>query len=437
MSFDENELHYIDEWVDKSPYITSYYGKIKHHGLGRLLLLKDFQHDYLKKRIKDQLSTWDTIWKLEKYKSDTEPTSTYSHEVADQMTGLAKSNLRLVKDMLVESLNTEIKLDWEQLKDHTAFPTTNPESALLAEIDQVPFPIEPLFKELPKEPKEEEFPIELGFLDRLFTIGAKRKKAEAQASYQNAYSRWETQVVKVEAENEALRNDYLAKLAEAETLKRSLSEQCEKQVNEWRLRYNEFNSKKNKHNEAIEQWEMDYLAGKKESIEAYYDYILHYSAYPDLISKFFKVTFNTEEDLLIVDYLLPTPEKFPKVSEVRYIPLRDVLKDYYLSDRQFSRVYNDAIYKMVLRTVYEVFETDVANNIKQLVYNGWLLGDEEEGAEPKCVISLKVTKEAFASIDLQYTDAEACFHELNGRVTDDLVLTKVVKPWVETGVTFS
>lgn len=435
MSFDENELSHIKEWTDRSQYIISHYGKIQHAGLGRSLLLKDFDHNNLQNRIKEQVTTWAAVWKLEQYKRDTEPNATYSHELADQMTAFFKSNLRVIKDMLAESLSTDIRLDWEELKDLSVFPIPNPEAALLAEIDQIPLPVEPLFKELPKDVNEEGFTPQLGFFDRLFAARGRRKKEEAQTNYNNAIALWEAEVDKVETENMALRNDYLLKLAEAESLKKTLTEHCEQQVNEWHRQYKEFTDKKSKQNQAIDQWKADYLAGNEEAVVMYFDYILHYSAYPDLVSKQFILSFQGDQNMLVVDYLLPAPQKFPRVSEVRYIPPRGLLKDYDMSDRQFSRIYNDAIYKMALRTVYEVINSDVSGNIEQIVYNGWVGSDQGEQIDQRCILSLQVSKEDFTALNLQYTDPQICFQELKGRANEDLVLLKAVEPFVETDST--
>ena len=437
MSFEGNELYHIEERIGESPYIKSYYAKIQHKGLERLLLLKDFDQENLQRRIKEQLGTWDTIWKLEQYKKDNEPNSIYNHEFADQLTALAKSNLKLVKDILLESLNTEIQLDWERLKDYSIFPISNPEPTLLAEIDDIPFPVEPLFKELPMEPDEERFTPQLGFFDKLFAARGKQKKDEAESALKNAKDRWEAEVTRIEAENRELRNDYLSKLAEAETLKKTLIEQCEQKVNEWHRLYREFTDKKNRHNNAIDQWKRDFSAGKEKAVNAYYDFILHYSAYPDVVSKIFELTFKENENLLVVDYLLPVPRQFPNVSEVRFIPPRGILKDYYLSDRQFSRLYNDAVFKMALRTLYEVFKTDDSGTVKELVYNGWVADERSEDSDPRCLISLKVSKEDFAALNLQYVDAKTCFEQLNGRVTDDLIFMNPVEPFVLTRVAFS
>lgn len=434
MKFDENDRYHYNEWIDHSPYIPSYYAEVEHLGLNRRLLLKDFDKDNLYARIKEQLATWDAIWKSEQYKIDTEPANPYSHELADQLTTLAKSNLKLVKDILAESLNTDITLDWNQLKDHSLFPSVNPESDLLSEIDLVPFPAEPLFKDLPNKPKEEDFEPKLSFFDRLLGSGAKRKKAEAQEAYQNTFARWEAEVEKIEAENLQLGNDYLAKLADAEAQKKSLVEKCEKEVNNWHLAHKEFTDRKNKHNEAVTHWEIDYQQGKAEAVTGYYEYILHYSAYPDFVSKTFNLQYRADERLLVVDYLLPTPDQVPRVSEVRFIPPRGILKDYFLSDRQFARVYNDAIYKMALRTAHEVFAADFPGNIDQFVYNGWAR-NAIEGHELNCLVSMNASKKDFNSMNLQYTEPQRCFQDLKGRATEDLILLNPVEPWIKTGFT--
>ena len=120
--------------------------------------------------------------------------------------------------------------------------------------------------------------------------------------------------------------------------------------------------------------------------------------------------------ILIVDYLLPAPKDLPRVKEVKYVQSRNEEVEVYLSDKEFSQIYDDVLYRLCLRTLYQLFEMDEADALSAIVFNGWVESvDKATGKDTKgCVISVHAKKEEFQKINLFKVDPKACFKALKG-----------------------
>jgi restriction system protein len=79
-------------------------------------------------------------------------------------------------------------------------------------------------------------------------------------------------------------------------------------------------------------------------------------------------------------------------------------------------MYNRLIYKIVLRTIHELYEADAINVIESIVFNGWVNSiDKATGQETNtCIISVQTSKDEFVSINLKNVDPKACFKKLKG-----------------------
>src|SRR5690606_24984211 len=148
----------------------------------------------------------------------------------------------------------------------------------------------------------------------------------------------------------------------------------------------------------------------------YCELVLNRSEYPEAFPKDFDLEYNPANKLLVVDYVLPAPEQFPKLTEVKYIAAKKELKEYYLSDVQLAKVYDTSIYKIALRTLHELYEADQINAIQTLAFNRWVNSIDKGTGKPinACIISIQVNKEEFEEINLAYIDPKTCFKNLKG-----------------------
>lgn len=152
------------------------------------------------------------------------------------------------------------------------------------------------------------------------------------------------------------------------------------------------------------------------AITEYGDFVLKHSKYPIDFEKDYDIIYEKSSGLLVVDYWLPNIDAMPTLKEVKYIVSRDEYNEVSLSESARIKVYDDTLYKITLRTIYELFEADWVNGIQTVVFNGWVAyTDKATGHETKaCILSLQSAKDVFLSLNIGNVDARECFRQLKG-----------------------
>ncbi len=158
--------------------------------------------------------------------------------------------------------------------------------------------------------------------------------------------------------------------------------------------------------------------------------VLNNSEYPDSFPKNFELEYNPDNKILVIEYELPAIECFPKVKEVKYVASRKKLKESYISESQINKMFDDAMYKITLRTIHELFEADVVNAIEAISFNGWVKASNKATGkeENNCILSIQAKKNEFLGIDLSNVDSRSCFKKLKGVASSKLSSLTPVQP---------
>jgi restriction system protein len=109
---------------------------------------------------------------------------------------------------------------------------------------------------------------------------------------------------------------------------------------------------------------------------------------------------------------------------------KDELVEKTLTDSNLGKLYDDVLYQVALRTIHELFESDVLAALDAAVFNGYVRStDKATGNETNaCVMSLHVTREAFTKINLSHVDPRVCFKQLRGIGSSKLHSVTAVAP---------
>ena len=93
-------------------------------------------------------------------------------------------------------------------------------------------------------------------------------------------------------------------------------------------------------------------------------------------------------------------------------------------------MYDDAIYKIALRTIHELFEADTANALEAISFNGWVnsINTATGNEETNCILSIQAKKEEFMALDLSRVDPKACFRTLKGVASSKLSTLTPIQP---------
>ena len=183
---------------------------------------------------------------------------------------------------------------------------------------------------------------------------------------------------------------------------------------EWEKRKGIFLQKQQEFNEKIDEMKNLYLNQNINSITEYCEMVLNNSEYPETFPKNFEIEYNPDNKILIVEYELPSTNCFPTIREVKYIVARNELKESYISESQLNKLFDDAMYKITLRTIHELFEADAADAIDAISFNGWIntINKATGKAENNCILSIQVIKSEFIQIDLSNVEPKICFRNL-------------------------
>ena len=171
----------------------------------------------------------------------------------------------------------------------------------------------------------------------------------------------------------------------------------------------------------------------KESVIYFSEVVLGKSVYPECFPKSFIVDYNPVNKILIVEYSLPAPEDLPTLIEYKYINSRREYKEVHLTQNKINSIYDSVVYKVTLRSIYELFISDQINALDSMVFNGWVSSfDKTTGKKVNsCIVSIQVTKQEFLEIDLNHVDPKACFKSLKGIGSSKLSGIVAIQPIVQ------
>lgn len=367
--------------------------EIKHEGLNKYREIKGKDLHVVQQKALMQELQWEEQWnkrqEMEAKRAAREAAAQKKEEkrnLALKLTEEAVEQLNAVEDTLAFTLEIDDKINWEDLKDYSEF--------------HVKEPIKPTRSEIPQEPNKNDslYQPKLNIIDKIFS-GLKRKKInEADELFRINHEKW----VEEKGEKELKYKQELEKYEEL--------------LKQWEQDKNEFLVQQKEKNDAINLEKDLYLKKAPSAIVDYCDMVLSNSVYPDSFPQEFDIEFINETKILIVDYVLPSPENVPNLKEVKYILSRDEFKEMYLSQAAFNKMYDNLLYQISLRTIHELYEADEINVIESIVFNGWVNSiDKATGQEVNgCILSVQAMKSEFTQINLSKVNPKLCFKNLKG-----------------------
>lgn len=324
-------------------------------------------------------------------------------QTAVERTREALEELNRLEKTLLHTLDVDDTIDWPSLKDISEFPEPPPSRP-------APLPA-PKAKVPPREPSPNDSPFtaQLSLLDRLVSSRRASKETAARRRYELAHAAW-----KEDADEVAERND-AAVLAHKKLIEEQ-NQQYQSSVQKWETRRSQYLQEQEAANAAVDRQHKLYEAGDPGAIVGYCDMVLSNSDYPSWMPQEFKLDYNPETKILVVEYALPSVDVLPTLTEVKYIQSRDEYTEKHLSNAQVARIYDNLIYQIALRTIHELFESDVIGALDAIVFNGCVTSiDRGSGHETTaCILSLQAGRSEFLPINLAQVDPKTCFRSLRG-----------------------
>lgn len=390
--------------------MPTYALELWHDGLKKHRLIRGESESIVKLKATLQVEEWQKRWSIvdarERDQSQKIAEKRQQEErkaLAAERTAEAQQELDGLSSLLKATLTVDDNINWDSLKDKTPYPGKEPTLP--------PAPSKPTLPSLPREPNslDSKYVPSLGILDRLISSRKERVIAERQALFTADHKAWQEQVA-------AIKHAHTVAVLTHEKSVAAMRKEHEKQVAEWTARRDEYHANQAAENTAVDAKRAAYESKDSEAIIEYCDLVLSSSRYPDCFPQEFDLDHDVSAKTLIVDYQLPAPDDLPRLKGVKYVASRDDFEEQFLSEAQSSRLYDDVLYQVVLRTVHELFEADAISAIDAVVFNGIVTAVDRTTGKPvtSCVLSLRANRAEFLEINLAQVDPKACFKSLKG-----------------------
>lgn len=303
-------------------------------------------------------------------------------KLAVQRTAAAQKALDLLDRVLIMGLGRRAPARKKSFKKSTAFLTPRPQKPLPPKLPALPV--------IPSPPKRS---------DSKYSYIT---SSEAEDRFAEDYNKWQRERERAIVAGKKLLQAY----------ERHLKEQEEE------------------YKKALALWERN---REQYPVVNFFQQVLNDSIYPERFSRSFELEYNLENNVLIVDFQLPSIDQVPTLKEVRYVQTRDEFVEKHISEAQRNRLYDKLLYQIALRTLHELYETDENDVLSSIVFNGYVPSvDPATGHEIlPCVLSLQANKEEFMQINLAKVEPKACFKRLKGVGSSKLHVLAPVAPLLE------
>lgn len=390
---------------------SGYRQEVRHLGLHEYKLIRAPDLYVLRSKVATQIAAWEARWARVTAKEEAEQDRNLSRMTAEAQTREAAKALDAARGLLAVSLRAQHKMPWEIEESVATFTFTETDRFPRVQFDRSGRPEAPRHEKLLAEPDATHWAPKLGLFDRLFSSRRERRIREARARYETARAVWTSQCKPILQRNRWADEDFVQATQAFEAAKAAFD--AERAANTARLA----------------ELRSAYEAREPSAVATVAELILEASDYPDWMKRDIAAGYSKETSTLFLDWILPEPASLPSVAKVSYIATRNELKSHELSQSERSQLYDSVVYQIVLRSLHEIFSTDI-DVIQSIVFNGWLswvnpgTGVDETG----CLVSLQVSRSEWLAIDLSRVDPKACFKQLKGLSATQLSAIAPVAP---------
>jgi restriction system protein len=335
---------------------------------------------------------------------------------AEEANLAAEQAVNAVERLLEHTLQVDDRVDFDALKDRSTFaePPPHPVRTLVP-------PPQPVRAVVVHASPTVSF---WRMLLELLIPGSKRSRLAAEERVRSL------QNVEIEARNTAALKVWESECATAKHQYEERVQERQKRVEDWASRKRIFEARQTAANAAVDALRDHYRRRAADAVEQYCELVLSASEYPESFPQTFYVQYRPEPRLLVVEYRLPVPEQMPRLKTVKYVQSRDELSETELSDAAQKKLYDGAIYQIVIRTLHELFEADVVDALAGVAINGIVEAvDPATGLDIRpCIVSVQASKPEFAQLKLAAIDPKACFRKLRGVGSAQLHALAPVQP---------
>jgi restriction system protein len=367
--------------------------EIRHEGLNKYRVVTGRDPHEVREKAAAQQATWDDMWARQLEREQKQADREEKHAAQERRsTEAVRETERLqgiigkMRTVLQDALTRDPTLDWEALKDRSAF--------------EVKRPPKPSAQPIPPEPDAEDkkYRPDRGLLDRVLSSRYQTRLKQGAELFEKEHGEWERQASAINHENQMEARAH------------------EERLTEWNKEKTAYEATQAKQHEETDALRGEYHGLAKPAIARYCEMVLKRSEYPISFARQVALEYNDQNKILLVEYELPNLDEMPTVSEVKYIKSSDELKEGSLPESRRHDIYDSFVYQLSLRTIHELYAADSVSALDLIVFNGWVASRDRATGQSvhACIVSLQANKSEFSEIDLRQVDPKACFKALKG-----------------------
>lgn len=304
----------------------------------------------------------------------------YAAHETQNSTDLRNSLTNIIK----ESLTQPITLNWDKCKNLVPFKEPEP-------VKPCPFPY-------PNEIDRSQYTPKIPFIFHFLKSKKQKIIDEYEKLFMDAIEARNLEVKKIDLENDKILKKF------------------QKEHYQWLSRKKEYQSEADTHNKFIDLSKINFKNKESNAIELYFFYLISNFSIPQDLKIEWKISYDQETKILVIDYNLPEIDIIPKLKTMRYIASRKEFSETYIKDSVINKIYHDMILQTCLRITNDIYVCDTFNYVDSIVFNGIHNGINKSTGlrETKCILSLQTQKEEFLNINIQQVEAKACFKKFKG-----------------------
>lgn len=328
-------------------------------------------------KAKAQLAKWARLEEIQKERDRIESLK----ELAEFNTRQAGNAVKACNSILKINLFSETKLDWASFYDDRLLP---------------PF----VFQEHP--PRYEQVAREMNvprksFLSELLFPSLRKKRLALEKA---AEERFEEQMREYNFKKDSAQSNF-------ETQRSIyLNEQTE-------------------YNRSIDQLQLDVEKGQPAAVASLVRIVLAQLELPDEFEINFDAYYYGTEKLILINAFLPGPLEMPRVVRHEYHDEENGIFPVEMDKAGFDDFYKSTMLQIALSAVHRIFTSIPDRQIHMLGFNG-LTGEGQS-----CILTCKISRDLFHSIDLARNAPAASFQAMQGVLVNPLTGLTPVVPLVQ------
>ena len=185
-------------------------------------------------------------------------------------------------------------------------------------------------------------------------------------------------------------------------------------------------------NKHVDEFRDDYNKHVPDAVVEYFEMVLVADELPGGFPTVARVAYVADSKQLVVERQMPTSDIVPAATSFKYVKASDSIEPKVRSLSQVKAIYNSLVAQFALSTVSTLFASDVGRSVDVLVINCFVdTTDPATGKEIRpCLLSLRVTRDAYKGLDLAKVDPATCLRSLGARVSPSAHELMAVQPVV-------